>query len=406
MKSLFVFINDQRIGLLKQFDGWREEFDFDVNYVDCQPSRRPVLGLFFEDRFPNSIRVDGPISWFTHLLPQGAMLRWQCRQLGIERSDSFELLKNLGGDLPGAVRLVEMNDRGVRSQASHFVQLSGDETATMEGSIDSPKFSLAGVQWKLPAKLSSTPDGKGLTAFGSQQGKSVICKFDSPGYDFVPQNEFASMRWAKEYGLEVPLCALHNRHDFMKLPANLPVGDGKVFVIERFDRTGDNRIQVEDFAQVFDRPVSTIYQGDYEEIAQVLAVLAPQSILNFLRHVIFIVCCGNGDAHLKNFSLLYEDIRRPRLSPVYDQVATIAHGDKDLALRLGGSKDWEMSRHRFDSLVEIAREAVDVPREFVAENVEAAISSFKSIEALYPDRHRKQFTRHFHRLASLTAIGH
>jgi serine/threonine-protein kinase HipA len=45
---------------------------------------------------------------------------------------------------------------------------------------------------------------------------------------------------------------------------------------------------------------------------------------------------GNGDAHLKNFAVIYESTAGLyRLSPVYDVVCTRVYDDHSLALRIG-----------------------------------------------------------------------
>src|SRR5699024_3462943 len=53
---------------------------------------------------------------------------------------------------------------------------------------------------------------------------------------------------------------------------------------------------------------------------------------------------GNGDAHLKNWSLIYRDPRRPTLSPVYDVVSTLLYAPagepEDLALSFFGDRDF------------------------------------------------------------------
>jgi serine/threonine-protein kinase HipA len=55
-----------------------------------------------------------------------------------------------------------------------------------------------------------------------------------------------------------------------------------------------------------------------------------------------LLCCAveNGDAHLKNFAVLYEHPEgQVRLAPVYDIIATTPYYARDvLALTLGGSK--------------------------------------------------------------------
>jgi len=49
----------------------------------------------------------------------------------------------------------------------------------------------------------------------------------------------------------------------------------------------------------------------------------------------------NGDAHLKNFGLIYDDISNIKLAPAYDVVTTTVYIKNDIpALHLLGSKKW------------------------------------------------------------------
>jgi serine/threonine-protein kinase HipA len=59
--------------------------------------------------------------------------------------------------------------------------------------------------------------------------------------------------------------------------------------------------------------------------------------------LVAIVLMGNGDAHLKNWSLIYRDPLRAELSPAYDFVSTVAYSqfrNDSLALNLDRSKDF------------------------------------------------------------------
>jgi serine/threonine-protein kinase HipA len=59
---------------------------------------------------------------------------------------------------------------------------------------------------------------------------------------------------------------------------------------------------------------------------------------------LFVLNCAirNGDAHLKNFGIVYDDVTGPaRLAPVYDLVSTRPYLPKDaMALTLNGSTNW------------------------------------------------------------------
>jgi serine/threonine-protein kinase HipA len=117
---------------------------------------------------------------------------------------------------------------------------------------------------------------------------------------------------------------------------------GKALVVQRFDRAdGGGRIHMEDFAQVFGMFPNNKYEGhSYANIASVLwAETGDEGTYEFVRRLVFSVLIGNADMHLKNWSLLYPDGRKPVLSPAYDFVATLPYIPNDkLALSFGGSR--------------------------------------------------------------------
>jgi len=314
MPALSVTVNDVQIGLLELFDNYQQQFTFSEEYKKSLISSRPILGQIFEDRIPNPILVDGPICWFSHLLPQGVMRNWRCKILGIDTDDSFSLLEYLGADLPGAVVLT-------KTIAPLRKQSPPEPTSAKDDAEPMFKFSLAGVQWKLSARSS----GRGLTTRATGDDKHYIAKFHSPEHTELPRREFATMNWAKQAGLVVPNFELRNIADFDEIPDQMPIGDGSVFVTQRFDREGKTRIHIEDFGQILDRPPGHAqYHGSYEELASVLRWIAPESLNEFLRLVVFNILCGNGDAHLKNFSIIYgPNGRDPQLAPAYDLVSTV-----------------------------------------------------------------------------------
>ncbi|MCA9066263.1 MAG: HipA domain-containing protein [Planctomycetaceae bacterium] len=89
-----------------------------------------------------------------------------------------------------------------------------------------------------------------------------------------------------------------------------PTRSGDVLVIERFDRSLRARIHMEDFGLILDRPPGQRqYQGSYEDLANVIARVCPEDGRRFVELLVFCIFCGNWDAHLKNFSVLYPDQR-------------------------------------------------------------------------------------------------
>ncbi|GIH69758.1 hypothetical protein Mth01_20110 [Sphaerimonospora thailandensis] len=67
------------------------------------------------------------------------------------------------------------------------------------------------------------------------------------------------------------------------------------------------------------------------------------SLREFARRLAFNVLISNGDAHLKNWSLIYRDPRVPALSPAYDLVSTgVYMGDGEtLGLKFAGTKRFD-----------------------------------------------------------------
>ena len=62
----------------------------------------------------------------------------------------------------------------------------------------------------------------------------------------------------------------------------------------------------------------------------------------FARRMLVNILLANGDAHLKNWSFLYQDQITPGLSPAYDIVTTSVYIDDETkyALNLGKTKEW------------------------------------------------------------------
>jgi serine/threonine-protein kinase HipA len=71
--------------------------------------------------------------------------------------------------------------------------------------------------------------------------------------------------------------------------------------------------------------------------------LIQSSLAEFFSSVVVSIALRNGDAHLKNFGLLYTDPTSHdcRISPTYDLVCTTVYLPRDqLALKLAKSKSW------------------------------------------------------------------
>ena len=117
------------------------------------------------------------------------------------------------------------------------------------------------------------------------------------------------------------------------------------YITKRFDVKEDGtKFLQEDFAQITNRTKETHgesykYEGSYLEIGMLIKKYVPASIIaieNFFKIILYNYVFSNGDAHLKNFSLIRNEFNEMELSPSYDLMSTIIHtpGERDTALDL------------------------------------------------------------------------
>ena len=170
----------------------------------------------------------------------------------------------------------------------------------------------------------------------SHRGATHIVKFwDANEFPQLAANEHFCLQVAQRCGLDVPPFRLAE--------------DGMALVIDRFDlRTDGTYRGFEDFCVLNARRTDQKYRGSYEtsvmkrfeEFSHSSELLAD---LEKLFTLIALNCAlRNGDAHLKNFAVIYDDVLgEARLAPVFDLVTTAVYLPKDsMALTLNGTTRW------------------------------------------------------------------
>ncbi len=224
------------------------------------------------------------------------------------------------------------------------------------------KFSLAGVQLKFSAIRDSE---SGLTIPVHGRGGTWITKLPSSTFSLVPENEYTMLAFARRVGIDVPEIGLIDSAEIANIPTGVRTDLGKAMYIERFDRAGDRRIHVEDFAQIFCQYPADKYKNvSYANMLRgIWQTMGQDQTKEFVRRLVFSMAIGNADMHLKNWSVIYPDGRTPKLAPAYDYVSTIAYiPDDKLALTIARTKEWRQITE--DRLERFARRAA-VPRGIV-----------------------------------------
>lgn len=368
IQSLDVFLNALKVGTIVRTPGDFNAFSFDEAYRAT--GGFPVLSLSFRAATGGLRKDPRPVSgavptFFANLLPEDKLREaMEKHHAGAVRAgNDFDLLAALGADLPGAVRVLPSD---------------GATEALQDRTRETPKarFSLAGVQMKLSV-MKNSGKGGGLTLpLDDSQGR-YIAKFPSTAFPGVSENEFANLALAAAIGMDVPECELVEKSDFEGIPADFDaLSEEKVLLIRRFDRGPQGeRIHIEDFAQVFGVYPSRKYEGAaYHDIAAVLnTAVSTAAALEFVRRLALAVMTGNGDMHLKNWSLIYRgDGGSPTLAPIYDVLSTVPYIPADsMALSLGGERSFKaLSASRWKSLANRAR----LPEPAVLQAVEETVS--------------------------------
>ena len=202
---------------------------------------------------------------------------------------------------------------------------------------------ISGVQPKVlvrDEKAFAEMEHKGARLSQSYKGATHIVKLWEPNeYPQLSANEYFCLRVACKCGLDVPPFRLAE--------------DGAALVIDRFDLRMDGSYRgFEDFCVLNARRTDEKYRGSYEtSIMRRFGQFANSTHVNEDTEKLFTLIalnCAlrNGDAHLKNFGIVYDDVQgEARLSPVYDLVTTSVYLPEDrLALTLNGSTRWPTSK--------------------------------------------------------------
>jgi len=196
------------------------------------------------------------------------------------------------------------------------------------------RISISGVQEKLSFileknQLRLTKEGE----LGTYILKPI--PIDLKKVEQIPANEHLTMQIAKQvYGIKTA----ENAMIFFKdgLPA---------YITKRFDVKSDGlKLGKEDFATLAGKTKDNAganfkYDYSYEELAQLIKLFVPAwkvEIEKYFSIIVFNFLFSNGDAHLKNFSLLESSKGDYFLSPAYDLINTRLHvDDTDFALKKG-----------------------------------------------------------------------
>jgi serine/threonine-protein kinase HipA len=262
--------------------------------------------------------------------------------------DEFDLLSIVGRSQVGRIRYT-----GDKEQLTEDVPFqSVDEILARRRDGDLFRYlidkfaafsGISGVQPKILVRDENSSaalrDAKPRVSQSYRGATHIVKLWDPNEFPQLAANEHFCLTVAQKCGLEIPPYRLAE--------------DGMALVIDRFDlRTDGTYRGFEDFCVLNARRTEEKYRGSYEtSVMKRFQQFSNSSHVNEdlerLFTLIALNCAiRNGDAHLKNFGIVYDDVLgEARLAPVYDLVTTTVYMPKDsMALTLNGTTRWPTNK--------------------------------------------------------------
>lgn len=336
-----VWTDSERAGVLDRLDRHGATFAYDPI---VPPSR--AASLTMPVRAQSWDVRTGLLPVFEMNLPEGALRARLTRRFAKAAGtfDEIDLLSVVGRTQIGRIRY-----SGIKETLSEAVPLHSVNDilrARRDGGLFdylleefAEHSGLSGVQPKVMIRATGkASDPHGRQSPSIQSATHIVKFWDEGEFPELAANEFFCLSAARKLGLEVPEFKLSE--------------DGGALVIERFDLNEGAYLGFEDFCVLNGFRTADKYNGGYERrlfnrLRQFVSSSRTQTALQSLFRLFVLNCAiRNGDAHLKNFGILYKAIDADiDIAPVYDLITTWAYLPNDpMALTFEGSTTWPDQR--------------------------------------------------------------
>lgn len=324
--SLAVWAAGKRSGLLART--LRNEYVFAYS-PDADTDARVSLTM--------PVRLESWVSRDLHPifqmnLPEGALLEAIRRAIAkVVGEDDLSVLRVTGGNQVGRNRFALPGDGSPHIEEtpeSLDELLAYPDTRELFHELVARYALRSGISGVQPKVLLEASQRGALTSSG------YIVKSWGTDYPCLAANEYFCMTAVKRAGLLAPEFFLSD--------------NGGLFIMRRFDvDSGGTPIGFEDMCSLQALGTAQKYSGSYERVAKSIRDYVSGDHLaaareQFFAALVLSVMLRNGDAHLKNFGVVYaEPGTTVELAPVYDIVTTTVYIARDVpALALAGTKRW------------------------------------------------------------------
>ena len=314
-----IYLKDKLIATFKQDN---RDYLIDYNSLDIKESislSMPNTKKFYtyDYRFP---------PYFETFLPEGYLYEIFKNLLTKEYGyiDDYLIFSKLSPNIEARINFKSNFDRLDFNflDIENILENDSQDTFSKLMNIFLDKNAISGIQ---PKTIALLKDKETLHI------KEYIIKTFGDEYPNLAENEYFSLMACKKAGIKI---------------ANIQLSKNKKFlVIENFIFNNEKTLGFEEILSLMDKNRINKYDGSYEQIAKIIYQFTTnkrESLREYFKIVIMNYLLKNGDAHLKNFGLLFSgDFSNIYLSPAYDIVNTTSYIFRDKpALMMGGKKIW------------------------------------------------------------------
>ncbi len=363
--DLKIFVNRALSGRLSE-EADIYVFNYDEKSKDIVSLTMPIRNESWTSKTLHPI--------FQMNMPEGALREAIKNHFSkIEKMDDMGFLKVIGPYVLGRVKFEGIGDAQTNLSLEEI--LTSQKENLFEELMD--RFAICSGVSGVQPKLLLSAENKTTMQF-----EHYIVKSWQKEYGHLALNEYFCMRAIQNAGLKTPEFYLSD--------------DLSLFIMKRFDVKEDNSyLGFEDMCVLTGRGTDEKYGGSYEEVARVIKdVISPQykkeALTVLFTAVVMNHLLQNGDGHLKNYGILYEnDYDDAKLAPIYDVVTTVCYIKNDIpALRLGDAKLWwkektyktfarlscGLTNREYEQIIEKCKDAIEMTKKeidtFATDSVE------------------------------------
>ncbi|MBR3538844.1 MAG: HipA domain-containing protein [Eubacterium sp.] len=368
MRKHNVFIeiggHSVRVGAIKGNSSEDACFSYSKEYIADKEPRAISIALPIQDE---PFSPEQTSAFFDGLLPEGFMRKSIAANMHFTDNDYLSLLVRMGKECLGAIR-IDNTEEDTESRYEAITAKQVEELAA-EGVLKSTEIvmkthlSLTGASGKVGLYYDDKAK-RWYLPLGLAPSTHIV-KQSHVRLDGIVTNEQLSMLTAGKCGIAIPESFIVN------------TGRGNdseiLFATRRYDRIIDEasplighlkrpfRIHQEDFAQAMGVQSSEKYERDGQNYAESMFEIIRrytdnpvEAQLELWNRIVFNYVLGNTDAHIKNFSLLYDPhLGGKSLAPAYDMISTVIYESttKEMSFHIGGIRNIDcIDEERFRSL--------------------------------------------------------